>query len=252
MSDPPQVDDSSKLLQQIINNPDLAKKLGILLSNNDCRNTKRKEIPSCSPIKLKKVKIAAANAPCCSKNLPGGRSPDRIAPDPETSENGATRADTQSGEDNILEAESEEDADTLLEKLLNHSPSNHDSSSEDSQSDDDDAFDIMGDEPSPSWSPSQKSLDWFLKVADLDLKKDLITKIKEDYKGSEDIDSHFEPPRFPSALWSAVQHNHADVFRLKVILKAQENLYLSIINLSLMLPKTPLNRLDLRFLNPFN
>ena len=68
----------------------------------------------------------------------------------------------------------------------------------------------------------------FLKKWEGDFKKDLITQIQEDYKGSDDIDSHFEPPRFPSALWSAVQNNHADVFRLKVILKAQENLYLSI------------------------
>ena len=222
-SETPQIDDSTtKLIQKIVNDPSLAKKLGLFLSQDEgSKGIKRKDTGSHSPVKLKQVKKGN-----CSKDLPGGRSPNRIAPAPETSDNGATPADSQSGKD-TLESESEEDANEKLEEILNRSFSDHNNASDNDHSDNDE-FEIMGDKPSPSWSPSQKSLDWFLKVADLDLNKEIISQIQEDYKGSDSLETHFEPPRFPSALWSAVQNNHADVFRLKVILKAQENLYLAI------------------------
>ena len=152
-SDQSQIEDNqdatANLLQKIMKDPSLAKTLGIFLAQNDGAKSIKRKAPF-SPLRVKTIKLA----PGCSKDLPGGRSPDRIAPAPETSDNGATLAESQSGEENSLELDSDEDADKKLEDLLNRSLSEQNSSSDENQSDEDD-FEIMGKEPSPSWSPSQ-------------------------------------------------------------------------------------------------
>ena len=57
-SETPQIDDSTtKLIQKIVNDPSLAKKLGLFLSQDEgSKGIKRKDTGSHSPVKLKQVK----------------------------------------------------------------------------------------------------------------------------------------------------------------------------------------------------
>ena len=62
----------------------------------------------------------------------------------------------------------------------------------------------------------------------MELPKEVISEISEEFKADEEINDHFTPPKFPSPLWTAVQSSSADSFKLKSIFKAQENLLLAI------------------------
>ena len=85
-------------------------------------------------------------------------------------------------------------------------------------------LDVIGGSEKESWAPSKKVFEWFLHVADLEMKKEDLDKIKKDFKASEELTSHFEPPRLPSSVWNSINSsaNHNESTRLKTIFKAQE------------------------------
>ena len=220
---------SAKLIERISKDKSLAKKLDIFLAQEEKADKKRTLVNPPSPVKTKRVRIknsSLSDGPHCSYSLPKARSPDVVAPEQETSNDGAgnslEKTDSQELGDGS-ESSDEEDAYKEWEKELTQSGSDEESSEASNSSD----FEVMGNDPKPNWSPSQKTLDWFLAVADLDLKKETTAAIHEEYRSTEEIDSHFLPPRFPAPLWAAVQNSGSDVFRLKSLLKAQENLYLA-------------------------
>ena len=120
------------------------------------------------------------------------------------------------------DSDGEDDDLQILENIINE----HESEKVDSENEaSDDEFEVMGQIPKANWVPSEKIIEWYLKVADLELSKEVITTIQDDFKAEGEIDSHFQPPKFPDPLWSAVNSSSADTFRLKYLYKTQENLY---------------------------
>ena len=91
-------------------------------------------------------------------------------------------------------------------------------------------LDIIGGSEGESWTPSKKSFEWCLKVADLEMKKEDLDKIKKDFKANEKLSSHFEPPRLPTSVWNSINSssNHTEGTRLKTIYKAQEYICLAV------------------------
>ena len=98
----------------------------------------------------------------------------------------------------------------------------------DTSDSDDFDFDFYGGSAPPAWTPSAKTLKLFLKVADLELPRDVISKIEEEFKTSDELESHFLPPKFPPSLWSLAQNNSLDQMRLKILFRSQQNLYLAV------------------------
>ena len=119
--------------------------------------------------------------------------------------------------DEIEYSEEEEEEDSSKEK-------------EDAAASDSDDLEVLGGDPEASWNPDKKVLDWYLKVADIELKPENLKKLKEAYKSSSDHESHFSPPRFSPGIWNAITSgsSHADSYRLKTINKAQDKLYLAL------------------------
>ena len=101
-------------------------------------------------------------------------------------------------------------------------------SDNDSDDDEDDVLEIMGDKKKANWSPSKKLFSWYEKVSDLELSKDILDSLKEEFLANEEIQAHFEPPRFPQPLWNTVQSSQSDLLKLKTLYKSQENLFLAI------------------------
>ena len=74
-----------------------------------------------------------------------------------------------------------------------------------------------------------KVLDFYKKVADLELEKEDCEKLKEAWKPSEEFSPHFEPPKLPQALWQTISSNsQADFHRAKTIFKAQDYIYVAL------------------------
>ena len=121
---------------------------------------------------------------------------------------------------------SEEDPLDEYHRLLNKE---HDSDMEfDSEEEVESEFTILGAPSEPSWVPPKNALKFYLKVADLELSKEVIKDIESKFKTNDDLDEHFHPPKFPTPFWNVVQSSPADSYKLKALHKVQENIYLAI------------------------
>ena len=98
----------------------------------------------------------------------------------------------------------------------------------DESSEDDEEINVLGGPKKGQWSLSKKILEFYLKAADIELSKDIISSISEKFKASEDLESHFTPPRLPPSLWANIQSSHSDSYKLKYLYKVQENLFLAL------------------------
>ena len=218
----------NKLIQLIRKDKQIAEQLGIDFEDAPGK----RKIPPFSPVRLKKVRIDPSALPSCSFQTTQTRSPDEIALDSGTSTVGAgLGANPPLGSD-IVQEESEESENHLdcLEKLLSKDDVDQSESEkdEDESSEDEDELTVLGAAPEANWAPSKKLWEWYLRVSDLELSKEVISEISEEFKASDEVNNHFSPPRFPLPLWSAVQSSSADSFKLKSIFKAQENIFLAI------------------------
>ena len=149
-----------------------------------------------SPLRLKKVKL---NPP---RNEP---SPKGL---PKTSDSQHNQSDDDLNNSTLSESSAEKEEDnelSCLESLiLKHKKSLEKKRSEKSNatehdsdgSSDHDDFDYLGGPSSVKWHPSEKTFRFFLKVADIDLNNDIVKELSEKYVGTEELDSHFEPPNF--------------------------------------------------------
>ena len=210
----------SKLIDVIKKNKQLSEQLGI----DFLGETSRKRSAPLSPLRLKKVRIDPSVASSSSSHTLS-RSPDENALDSETSNVGAGLEETFSTE----ACDSDQNPNDLLEELLSKEDTDpSESEKDDDSSDDDEDLLVLGDDPEANWTPSKKLYNWYLKVADIELPKDILSGITEEFKSDKEVNEHFSPPKFPLPLWTAVQSSSADAFKLKSIYKAQENLFLSI------------------------
>ena len=222
-------DDQSKmdsLIQKLQSDPKLSKKLDLLV-DSVCKDRlseskKRKDV---SPLRVKTVKaklpkISEENSSIHSSSRSG--SPNEKAPG-ETSKRGASPSDSESEQHDEEDVNSENDF-SNLENFLMEDCEESDRGSESSDED----LEILGGPQSASWTISQKSFDFYKKVADIELKKELIDSIKKEFQAHEDVEPHFAPPRFSPSLWSTVQSSKADTFKLKCLYKVQEHIYLAL------------------------
>ena len=219
------------LLDKLKNDRNLASKLDLIEEISNDNTSKRKPM---SPLKTKKVKLSVGS------HIIQARSPDGTVSDYDTSAAGASCSQTI---ENVSVRESENDSESdgsdleALENLYSKDDAKIGSESEDE-------FNILGQTSSASWSPSEKALKFYLKVADLELSKEVIANIKEDFKCEADLDSHFSPPKFPSAFWDLVQNSSADSTKLKSLYKCQEKLYLALKPLLSLLDSCPSDQKD--------
>lgn len=214
------------LYTKLKNDKNLAAKLDLLeeiqLSNN--RNEKRKCTTAVRNAKVQKsadgsaVKRSARNATPRPAELS-----EEVGLD-----DGAPNADVSNHTDREHE-ECDNNNDPLgaLENLLNQEEE-EDSQDEEGETSDSDDFNFFGQTAPPSWTPSKKALNLFLKVADLELSREVISKIEDEFKTSDDLETHFQPPKFPPSLWSLVKDNHYDLMKLMSLFRFQQNLYLSV------------------------
>ena len=84
-------------------------------------------------------------------------------------------------------------------------------------------FPILGGIDPPTWYLSKEVLRWYKTVADIDLEKESLKDINEQYKSKEELVEHFRPPKLPEPLWSSMKST-SNAFRQKVIFQAQEYL----------------------------
>lgn len=81
---------------------------------------------------------------------------------------------------------------------------------------------ILGNNSTENWNLSESTLDWFKKVADLELKEEEISEIDKLYTPAEDIKSEFLPPDIPLALWNKMKNNNSEYYKQKSLLRAQK------------------------------
>ena len=235
----------SKLLEKLKNDLPLARKLGLVEVDEDHSdseeldnvvvNTVKRKSTTISPLRTKKFKKTPAGTvdslnsePSASIPLPAG-SLNPIAHCVETSNACASNKNDDKIENSD---ESSEEGDPLdnMEDIINNEDLDDSVNNQESEEDSDNSDDlkILGGPEEAAWVPSKKSLEFYLKVADLELNKDVIKDIESNYKADEEVEKHFHPPKFPTPFWHAVQNSPADSYKLKAINKVQENLFLAI------------------------
>ena len=91
-----------------------------------------------------------------------------------------------------------------------------------------DNFRVLGSEPSPSWVPPKKSMNWYTKIADIELKDNEVQQIEQDFSHPSAEEHHFIPPKFPNTIWDAVKASPSDLYKQRICYKAQNLNYLAI------------------------
>ena len=184
-------------------------------------STGKRALQDSSPLRLKKVKLSTK---ALSREEGGAGLPNVVEKSLEP--NDGTCDSSDSYNENILEqilgADSEEEFSEEEEGQFeeeNETPRENSSDSE---------FEVLGAPPEGSWKVDKKVLNWFYTIADIELKKEDMDNLKKTYQTPKDLSSHFEPPKLPPTIWQTIsQSNHADLFRLKHIHRAQDSLYLA-------------------------
>ena len=71
---------------------------------------------------------------------------------------------------------------------------------------------------------------------DIELKKSDIENIENQFKTSSDLETHFQPPPSPPALWELAAKNKHDLIKLKSIQTVLGKIYLAIKRLLDLIP----------------
>lgn len=215
---------ASNLLDKLRSDKNLASQLGLEVCKNPPKNSGKRK--SWSPLKTKKFSKTQPEEDANFQSV--GVNPSMVHAQVETAQEEINNLPSTSGSQAAnLEGIDSEDSDDLenLEQILCDDTPEGDASDHDSESSDD--LELLGLPKSSSWTLPEKVKKFYLKACDLDLNKEVIDSLKDKYKGSDELESHFTPPRFSPALWSSIAQNQSEVFRLKSINKIQENLFLS-------------------------
>ena len=216
-------------------NKDFLKSLDVSFSDDEVSSketSKRK--PERSPIRVKRVKVPGLAGSSAAHNRELNYEVGDPSGGPPTDAAGDNASMHITGDPLVEEDEdSLKGVDAALGNALNESSLFSDENAgeegndyEDAESDCD--LEIIGAPPPAKWTPPKKFMEWFLKVADIEIKKEDLDNIKETFKSSEELSSDFSPPLFPPSIWNSIQTSSSDSFRLKYIYKAQENMYLAL------------------------
>ena len=87
---------------------------------------------------------------------------------------------------------------------------------------------IFGSEPVSNWSLSQNTLDWFQRVADVELQGPQIAEISKSFLPVIEVEQDFTPPDIPLVFWRKLKNNSNDLFRQKCLLQVQKVTCLSL------------------------
>ena len=200
----------------------LAKKLGLLdaIEEDEVEDVESRKRDLMSPIRIKKFKKTSEG------RLQVLEDPSNVGSlDVQAHSDDVTVNDVPT--DKNLNSPSFDESDPLdqMEKEANYESAEF---SEDEEVESEDEIQILGAPKTASWTPSKKSLSFYTKVANIELTKDIIKELENEFSCEEGIDKHFHPPKFPTPLWQAVQKSPSDTYKLKAIHKVQEKLFLSI------------------------
>lgn len=64
---------------------------------------------------------------------------------------------------------------------------------------------IFGTDPEYNWAPSVNTMNWFRKVADIELTDNQVTEISDSYTPCDDIAADFVPPEIPPVFWNKMK-----------------------------------------------
>ena len=82
---------------------------------------------------------------------------------------------------------------------------------------------IVSSEIEPTWSLDPRTLKWFEKVADIELKQDQVDSILEDFVPHEELEEHFTPPMLPIYIWNRIKTESShDINKQRVVYKSQK------------------------------
>ena len=234
------------LLEQLQNHPSLIKNLGI--SDETISEFKKRKRPDKVSLALNLKKIKLPNTKSSDLNTgPDARSPVLKGPAPGASKVGAgnssgpvidnnnnnTESDSgdsvdEPGDDDKHSSNSGGDDLRALEEDLLAEDDQSLNEVSDEGSIEDDPLGILGGSPDANWCPEKKFLEWYLKVADIELDKKNLDALKEEFSCEDAILEHFSPPKFDDSLWQFVQAKQGDTSRLKSLYKTQESIFLAI------------------------
>ena len=113
-----------------------------------------------------------------------------------------------------------------LEKQLLENISSEEEEKEGSDSDQSDDLDIpiKGLVKDGNWKPSDKTMSWFKKVADIDLSDEELNNLYERFLPSAELSSHFNPPKLPDMLWNKLKagnQNTSELTKQRTIFRSQ-------------------------------
>lgn len=96
-----------------------------------------------------------------------------------------------------------------------------------------DNFPVVGLDPDSTWDPPARALDWYKKVADIDLTDAQVDSFMESFIPPTELESHFVPPRLPRSVWDKLLHSKRgdELNRQRQVYKSQKLLYSSIMPL---------------------
>ena len=80
---------------------------------------------------------------------------------------------------------------------------------------------IIGASSNSNWEVSDRVLQWFKTIADIELTDEQISEISREYVPDNDVKNHFEHPRIPSALYKRIKNKPSEPLRLRPLNRSQ-------------------------------
>ena len=81
---------------------------------------------------------------------------------------------------------------------------------------------IIGDSPGHTWHPSEEVIDWYTRIADLQLSTSSFKEIDSKVIPSSEILNHFTPPKIPEVLYNAAKNNRNTHYSLTTVANSQQ------------------------------
>ena len=84
-------------------------------------------------------------------------------------------------------------------------------------------FPIISGESQPTWSPEPRTLAWFKKIADMELKQEQVDSILNDFIPPENLNEHFTPPVLPTSIWNQIKsESSSDIAKQRVVFRSHK------------------------------
>jgi len=84
---------------------------------------------------------------------------------------------------------------------------------------------VIGCPSNPTWEPSKKALEWYRKVADIEIKYNEFNEIKAKFSPNEEISRDFTPPEVPPIISNSLKPDSSEMFKQNALSKSQEFIF---------------------------